>query len=180
MCVIVCCRTQYEAYLSLRNVSARGLPEQVARQLFARFDENQNDTLQLAEFSEMMAHVLGQELKDEEVHGLYNIIENSHDELTLPDFLEFFRRSDETVRRPLALFMHPRLVQLDLLQQARLRLALALHHRLHGVGGADAQRHGHAVAAAGGHHQQLCGNVFEEKGEGSTMKSSRLTLSQVL
>ena len=36
------------------------------------------------------------------MRGLYNIIESSHDELTLPDFLEFFRRSDETVRRPLA------------------------------------------------------------------------------
>ena len=77
----------------------RQLPEQVARQLFARFDENQNDTLQLAEFSEMMAHVLGQELKDEVPACTTSLRTRTG---SLPDFLEFFRRSDETVRRSLA------------------------------------------------------------------------------
>ena len=53
-------------------------------------------------FAEMMHQMLGQELKEQEVRGLYNVSANSHDELTLTDFLQFFRQHDDTAKKPLS------------------------------------------------------------------------------
>lgn len=89
-------RSAYEMG-DLINLVRSSMSEVVSvNNLFQMFDDDVDGLLDGPEFAAAMRYIVGSDLMENELEGLYDMISNSHDELRLCDFIDFFKPDGAT------------------------------------------------------------------------------------